>query len=479
MLKSLERLRSLVGPPHSFRSLTTTFVDVDPRQLGRDLNLTRLGTDRGADEQPSSSDTGFDAVESKIIEVVGSAQKTAHDELENQIAGFRERLIDLGFEDRFSAIRDVSLGGLADLQAQQEMALDDLHGLRRDVREAEEAQEYFRQQHRIRGPAKIGSALGTTLKWLFIAVLVLLELVANGYFLSRGNELGLVGGIVEALIFSLLNIGVALLVAMIFLPFLWHRGFFHKLWGLIWLGAFLVWTTGLNLGLAHFREAPVSAEGGTSAYIDQAGRLVLERLATRPITLDDFESWLLFAVGVLFSIFGLLDGLSLRDRYPGYQAISDATRRAREKYADMRRARIQDLSDVREEYQETVTDLRGDLGKRRTEHEAIIAHRSRLVSLFKEHQTQLEKAANVLLREYRDANLSARRTPPPAHFAKPFGLARIKVQVVTENEIAADELKAQVTTAQTDLEDVLRTLGRQFETALEKYRQLDQLAPDR
>ena len=96
------------------------------------------------------------------------------------------------------------MGGLADLKAELQIGLDDLHGVRRDLTEAEAYQNDFPQG----APAQTGqprstTALGTTLKVLVLLLIMVAEFVANGYFLARGNELGLIGGVVQAAVFAL------------------------------------------------------------------------------------------------------------------------------------------------------------------------------------------------------------------------------------------------------------------------------------
>jgi hypothetical protein len=471
MPSTLAKLRGLLDRPvHAYRATTETFTNLDVQRLATSMTLAERGRTRGTEEQPPADSTTLDAVETEIIETVTAAQKTAHDELENQLTGFRARLIDLDFEARFSGIKDVAQSGLADLKAEQQMGLDDLHGVRRELTEAEEYLTEFRKQHRINRPAKINTTLGTTLKWLIIALIFLGELITNGYFLSRGAELGLAGGVLQAALFAFLNVGVPLLIAIKGLPFLTHRNGLAKLWGLFWLLFFLAETTVLNLGLAHYREAGAETLQG-------AGIEVMRRMTTAPLTMADFESWVLFGLGVFFSVIALIDGFSLNDSFPKFQEISDNRRKAQDRYAEMRRTRIQDLMDVREQYQEAVSDLRSDLSKRRTEHEAILAHRARQLTLFREAQNQLETAANALLRIYRDANVAARKTPAPAHFAEPFVLKRIEVEISRENEWNTDELKEAIKSAQADLEKVMATLGVEFDQALKNYRELDQLVP--
>jgi hypothetical protein len=478
MLKSLERLRGALGrPAHTYRPTVQTFNDLDVQRLERELDLKAKGTERGTANQPASDAVTIDAAEAEIVEQIGAAQKLAYAELQAQLATFHERLTDLDFESRFGAIEEVSHGGLADLKAEQQMALDDLHGLRKDLTEAEDSLKGFKSDHRIRRPAEKKSVLGLITKLLVIALLVVAEIVANGYFLSGGNELGLVGGIIEALLFSVLNVGVAVFFALILVPNLYHRNIFRKLFGFLSLLAFFAWAAALNLGLAHYREAAGTREP-TAAFAQQARDAVMQRLQSRPLDLDQFESWLLFAIGVLFALVALVDGLSLVDKFPGYQKVADTMRKARQAYADERRAKIQDLSQVRQDYQDAVSELRTDIAKRRTEHQAILAHRLKLLNLFQEYQGQLEKAANQLLRTYRDANTAARSAPAPAHFLQPFKLDRLAGSIDGTTEITAEALQQKIDAAQLNLQQVMADVTAEFERGLARYRELDSLTPD-
>lgn len=478
MLKSLERLRGALGrPAHTYRPTLQTFNDVDVQRLEREMDLAKRGAARGQDDMPASDAVVLDSTEHEIVEQIGAAQKSAYDELQAQLTTFHERLTDLDFESRFGAISEVAQGGLADLKAEQQMALDELHILRKDLTIAESWLDDFRKQNRIKRLADKKTALGLIVKLLVIALLVVGEIVANGYFLTGGNELGLVGGIVEALLFSVLNVGVAVFVAVVLLPNLYHRNFLRKLFGLASLLAFFVWAAALNLGLAHYREAAGTREP-TMAFAAQARDVVMERLQTRPLEMDQFESWLLFAIGVLFALIALIDGLSLVDKYPGYRKASETARKAQEDYASERRAKIQDLSDKRQEYQDAVSELRLDISKRRTEHGSIMANRLKMLNLFQEHQAQLEKAGNQLLRTYRDANTGARKSPPPGYFGQPFKLERISVTIDGLNEITSDALQLKIDEAQSHLQMVMAEVTEEFELGLRRYRELDALVPD-
>ncbi|MDB5561086.1 MAG: hypothetical protein JWN11_504 [Hyphomicrobiales bacterium] len=473
MFASLERLRkTLSRPSHAYRASTESFADLDPQRIADEMELVKKGKRRGEKDQPPAEPDQFDPLETEIVELVGAAQKRAHDQLENQLAGFRQRLIDLDFEAHFAAIKTLASAGLSDLQAELQKGLNELHGLRRDLQEAEVWRDKFRLRNRIERPAHIPSATSTTFKWLLIIALVFIELLVNGELLSKNNALGLVGGILEAVIFAALNVGVALLFAVFIIPQLNRRYFFWKLVGLIGFLVYLGLAIGLNLSLAHYREV-----AGT--LVTGAGETVLRRLQTAPLQLTDFRSWLLFGIGMLFSIVAMIDGLYMRDVHPGYAGVEKHVRKVRDAYRERQEYLIEELQNVRSDYDDELSEARADLSKQRTEHDAIVANRNRLLQLFEQQQAQLERAQNLLLSTYRDANSEARRAPPPQHFGEDRPLKRIEVQIGREGEWNSEELKRSIAQAQLDIDQLALEMGKQFTEALKRYRDLDTIIPDK
>lgn len=282
--KSFARIRELLDrPSHAYLPTTETFAELDASRLTAELKLRERGQERGSQNLPKPEETVFDAVESEVVELISATQKRSHDQLENDLSGYRQRLIDLDFEARFSAIKSASQIGLTEIFAENQMGLDDLHALREDVKEVAAWRTDFRQSNRLRRPAKKTTARGTTLKWLLIIFLVLVELVVNGELLSKSNELGLVGGIIEATIFAFLNIGVALLFAFYLIGELNHRNVLRKFIGLVSLLLYVALAVGINLALAHYREV-----AGT--FVSGADQVILQRLQTDPFGLVEFRS---------------------------------------------------------------------------------------------------------------------------------------------------------------------------------------------
>lgn len=472
MLESFQKLRDLVASPsHTYSPTMETFPNLDTQRLIREMELVAKGRTRGELDQPPSDATTPDFIEEEVTEHIGAAQKRSYDELENHLAGFRQRLIDLDFENRFNHIETAAQGNLSELKQELEAGIDDLHPLRKELLDYEVDHKRFKERNKLYRPGSNPTPRATTLKVMVIVVLVLLELVVNGQLLSKGNELGLVGGIVEAVLFAALNVGVALMFATVLgVRNINHRNWFRKLYGLIAFVAYAVLTVGINLALAHYREI---AESGLAA-----GTVVLERIREEPFGLTDFKSWLLFGVGIMFSLIAFFDGLAFGDPYPGYGRKDKALRKAQVKYADVRRESIQQLGAIRKEYEDVLRQATEDLSRQRTEHRAIVTHRSRMLSLFGEHQAQLEKAANAVLRAYRDTNIAARSAPPPAHFATPYRLERIDPKISKEGDFNTTKLDEKIAKAQQSINLLFGKLEAQFEAAMARYRALDDLSPD-
>ena len=96
---------------------------------------------------------------------------------------------------------------------------------------------------------------------LLLVVFVLLESIINGMFFAEGSEAGIIGGVMQALVLSVLNVGVAALFAVYGLPLLFHRWRAVKFFGGLLTVLFSAWLVGLNLAIGHFRDLFIANAG--------------------------------------------------------------------------------------------------------------------------------------------------------------------------------------------------------------------------
>jgi hypothetical protein len=470
---ALSRLvNGLKREPHDYRVSLEIFPVLNVDKIAADMELTKEGAARGSREEPSSDSIALDDVENRIIERVEAEKNTAHATFLDEIRTYKERLTGLDFEGRFATIRQAAPAAVGEFRAEAAQGRDELHGLRRHLRELELERDEFRRRHRLRRAARWASGGNLTVKIGVLLVLFVFEVFLNGFFLAKGSELGYLGGAAEALTFALFNIGVAFLLAAVGVRELNHRNWFRKFFGLVSLACYLALLLAINLSLAHYRE--VSAE-----LISDAGREVLARLETDPLGLVDFKSWLLFGLGVLCSLIAFGDSLLIFDPYPGYGPLEKRRGNAHEAYIRRKNELIERLLEIRDEATDILEEANRDLAIRRTEHDAILEGRARLVRLFAAHQSHLDRAVNALLSIYREANKNLRKTKAPRRFSAPYTIEKVPVEQELLETSAREDLRRSIAESQSMLAGQVQAIHAEFERAFATYREIDELLEEK
>ena len=456
---------------HDYRASLEVFPALNIGKLAADLAVGRLGAERGAEEAPVSDSVVLDDVEGRIVERVEAEKNSAHGVFLDELHLYKERLSGLDFEGRFATIRQAAPAAVSEFRAEAAQGRDELHSLRRHLRDVEAERDDFRRRHRLTRAARWAAGGNLTLKIGILLSLFVFEVFLNGFFLAKGSELGYVGGAAEALTFALLNIGVSFLAGAVGVRELNHRNYMRKVFGLLALICYLAIAVGLNLTLAHYREA-------AGSFVSDAGQEVLVRLRTAPLGITDVKSWLFFSIGMLCSLIAFGDSYLIFDPYPGYGMLEKRRAAAYDAYIQRKNELIAALLAIRDQAIEILEEANRDLSIRRSEYDAILESRTRLVRLFEAHQTHLDRTANALLSTYREANRRSRKTPPPPRFAVPYALEKIS----TEHELlpisARDDLRRSIAESQAVLVDQVGAIHDEFERAFATYREIDDLVEE-
>ena len=157
-----------------------------------------------------------------------------------------------------------------------------------------------------------------------LAGLILFEGLANAYFFSKGSDLGLLGGWIQAITVASANVIASFFVIgflglrMLQNP---HRPFSFAA-ALIFVPLAAAFIVFLNFCAAHYRDlleinAAMLAQGG----VDETGEMLAP--VTRALTFAPFETLealLLFGLGVTFAIIAAFKGATFDDRLIGYGA---------------------------------------------------------------------------------------------------------------------------------------------------------------
>jgi hypothetical protein len=474
-MSPIARIRALLQQPtHYYRPATTIFLDLNVDRIVDQMQLVGRGTERGSQNRPTTEAQSLDDVEHQIVERIEAHKQDSHSVYLDQLHTYHERVTALSFEERFATIQQAAPEAVGDFRAEATVGRDELFVLRRRLNETEIERERFRARHRIERPARLSSPGKIVLKVGVLAILFIIEVVINGSFLAKANVGGLLGGAAQAVTFAALNILASFFWGMVLIRLINRRNFFLKLIGLLSFVAYLAFVIVLNLTLSHLREIPPDV-----AVSGDVGQEVLRRLLTAPHALTDVNSWVLFAIGVIFSLVAMTDGLSFFDPYMGYAGLERRWLEASRQFAQARSELIERLRDIREDATETMNEAARDLSVRRSEYDSLLQGRGRLAQRFSQHQNQIEQACRALLEVYREANRRARVTPAPHYFGKAYVMERIVYSGAEPDSGARENLPKMIAGTQELLTQQIKAIHEAFDGAMRTYREIDELLPEK
>lgn len=471
-LSSIAKLiKGLQGAPHVYENSALVFPSLSMESLAAELKLREKGVERGRANLPASDVADLDEIEHQIAERINSERYTARQIYEDQFRTYSEQITGLDFETRFADIQHIAPAAVSEFHAAATQGRDALVLLRRRIVETEQHREHFRTQNNLRRPAKVHHGGMQLFKASFVLLILLMETVLNGYFLSRGSEQGYLGGAILALTFAILNIIVSFGFGYFLVPQVNHKHAARVSVGILSILVYAVFAVCLNLVLAHYREL-------SGQLASEIGIAALRHVRSDPLGLADINSWVFFGIGTVFSIGAMLDGLFFRDPYPGYTAVEQACASAHLEYQNKRSELIELLQEIKSDAADAMRETERDLNMRRAEFDDILQARQTLNSKFAACQTQIHRVGAALLALYREANKAARSTPAPATFTQPLAANNIPPLPEPKGARARDDLRKAIAEASGTLQKQVSAIQAEFQSAIDTYKQIDDLMPE-
>jgi hypothetical protein len=401
-----EVLKSLGGSREGVESSAAVFPPVDVEQVANELRLVARGQQDGAANIPTDSDVAEPAAETDVRAEIdrraGRALREYHAQLDLYEGRIRRAMV---AADMRTSIEAAGEGVLADFRVQATDDLSRLEPLRLEVRGRQaELDEFKRAQRLMRLPRH---ERDLWLRGSFLVLLVLCESVMNGMFFAQGSEAGLIGGVTQAFVLSLLNVTWGCALALYGLPQLRHQNTTRKIVGGCSVAVYSAGLVLLNLLIGHYRDLFIQNSGNVPLAV------LWRSLQDGPLNLADARSLLLVLIGMAFSVFAVLDMSGLDDPYPGYGALGRRTQQAIDDYGDRRSDCIAELQERRDSAVTQMTQVIENV--RAKEHDVALAlnGRTRLHEQYVAFVEHLGMCHTRLVQRYREANLRARTTPPP------------------------------------------------------------------
>lgn len=319
MLKGLKQLNQTT---QSFDSARGQFNNLNLESIEMSLNLKDRATELGSKNLPSVDDETKDEIALTIDYHISHIIQTTKSQLSSLLQAGKKN-IELKFRSDQTETEITmdenecasSLSKIAKLQLQK------VFMQKRYLHRTEVEYDEFREKHRITGPAKFQTPKQKNLSISIIFFIFGLELFLNTFILGDAYPTGMLGVMIEVLLFSFINAALAILFGNFILreiqyKFLTRKIIFGVIAGTIVLLSIII----LNLFFAHYRDAiaGLTKKGSLESGLLELGHSAMTGLISHPFELNDFKSYLLWLSGITIVLLSAFKVFRLDDPYPGY-----------------------------------------------------------------------------------------------------------------------------------------------------------------
>lgn len=427
-------------------------MDVDA--MARSLQLEKQARHAAEHGMPSGDSTRPDGVERKIEGLILQRMLEVTNRANRILAGYNSTLNDLEHQAGFQRIRqltDTAHARLDNLLADSKQELDEIKA---EIRRNEQLLQQFQIRHRRTLEAEYPAS--RLYHFSLVLVMLLLEALANGYFFARGSDLGMLGGLSQSLAVAVLNIIPSFFLAGSFLlRYTHHVSVPVRLLASAALIGYLCWVAGFNLCVAHYRDLLVYHDS-------EAVRMVLDRLAAEPFSLADLNSWLLFLLGVSFSVAAMVDGYKSDDPYPGYGRLQRLNDECRDDFSHTCERMTAKATEIRDRFMRELDELCENVASAFSYQLHLLELKLLLMHKHRDCMDVLAKAGDTLVHQYRSANAMYRTTPVPDYFAESWTPEkRFELVGVDSDPLKTEQQKQQ----QAGLKEVQKNVRKEIEQA--------------
>ena len=391
MTKSVRELvTSVMGPGADVPLLLQNFPPLD---MTRTISDLRLGHRAGKAEGP-------DTTELDILDHIERMARKAHEVYLARVDHY-EAIIrrTLTRSDLKLQVEAAGSSALAEIRVQLLKHENRLDQLLQAFRVSDDQFRRFRQRHGITRPPKYVSLDQRRRLVLTLLTLVLLQSVLTTLLFADAMQGSLRDGMLQAVLLSILNGGIAALYARHGFPYLIHQRRPLQLVGVAATVLYVIALLRLNVAIAEVRDSSVS-------------------LTHRHVLTDD-RSLILILLGCFVGLAAALNVAACQDPCPGYAGVAAARHRAVQWYG---RESAYSLAQILELRNRTIDDLRGALQLISDAERRLVRAAVGRSSTHQEYVVYLQQLAGVhqsMVRRYRELNPRVREGQVPTDLQQP------------------------------------------------------------
>ncbi|MDB4261197.1 hypothetical protein N9856_05715, partial [Porticoccaceae bacterium] len=289
---------------------------------------------------------------------------------------------------------------------------------------------------------------------------LVIETALNSSLLAEASDFGLFGGASQAIIISVINISIGLVVGMAAYPKTNHIDRIQSTLGYAYLviGSASVLT--FNLLIGHYREVLIKDP-------DDSGIAAVKQFSEGMFSLTEIESIFLVVIGLLVAGLSFWKGMTQNDRYPGYTALSKQREIARARLYEAKDDVLVELNTINVECGEGLQKLLKKVAIDYSRCKALCSTFEQQQKLYNGYLADLAQTGEIAVSRYRQINRSNRDDDVPSYFDK-----RIVIDF-KQNPIipSLPDIEGKLNQVVEDFGSRIPALKIEFSRVLEGYRQ--------
>jgi hypothetical protein len=406
-----ERIKRFVlGPPrknsenyHNKKYVVTPQI-VD--ECLSELQVEKLAKENAKHNLPQTASSSPGSKELEIEQFFQTFANASFNEAKKTHDAFCMHIQEIDVEPNLQKIKKVTEKYEQNLGLKIREASDSLKLLLRNRQDLNRDLNDFRSTHLITRVAK-----NTESRLYLVGILLLilvLEVMMNGYFFALGDSRGYIGGVFQAALFAGINIVVSFSLGKL-VTFVNHDQRPQTIAGLLCGLTLIFFILTFNLAVAHYRDVIMSLQENYS---------LIERILSNGIYFENANSTFLWVMGIAFGCIAAADGYHWDDPFPGYGSASRRAIMATEdffiykeevtdKIQEMKTRITNELHSIRAETQANVSLLKDTIGRKES-----------LLESFHRGMETIENGCETVIAKYRETNIKHREdSSPPEYFS--------------------------------------------------------------
>ena len=383
------------------------FKFLDRDQFLVDMDVEGLAKKAGKTDLPTSQSTEQDANEKTFIQELKQHASSARMTLNKTLSQISNEISKIDLETEKAQIDSAVDELRADLTSNQEETIQDLKKFKEIAQNRESDLERFKKDNGLSREARYKTSYLATVA-IILAFLVV-ETSLNSTLLAKASDLGLVGGMAQAVIISLINIVIGFGLGFLIYPRTNQKS---KRLSMSWRAVLIFGFAAVlifNLLIGHYRESLVFDP-------DSSTLQAIANFTSGMFDLSDIESIFLVAIGIIVAGVSYWKGSTQNDPYFEYTTYAKALEKAVDDLADEKEISLEELDEKGEDFSIALDKIHKKAKFDLKNYNSLKSAFSQQQELYSAYIDDLEETAKIASTLYRQTNEVARTSDTPSYF---------------------------------------------------------------